>query len=277
MARIESTYKVSFDDGTVRLCYFPHSFQVNYPSPYYELIIQPILNYGDAGYHELDSSQRGLQMLKLDQTKALMPVLLYSSSDFKTKMQPIYVVNMKYIAGRKICFREFNDYFFGISHKVTSSVGEIAIEDFEFSMNSFHDLHLQNLKYNRSLSLPDYIQSQMFVAMESDSFIDHMFALHLFYSNIAESITTSLLGTKGQQNSMEFVMKRILPRHFLNLVKASAATIVNSAMDIDPPDDISLKEANRSQIFPWTNGWRRDSYDANRLKFKVRSLMFCSF
>ena len=79
MARIESTYKVSFDDGTVRLCYFPHSFQVNYPSPYYELIIQPTLNYGDAGYHELDSSQRGLQMLKLDQTKAPMPVLLYSA------------------------------------------------------------------------------------------------------------------------------------------------------------------------------------------------------
>ena len=128
MARIESSYKVSFDDGTVRLCYYSTNFE---------------LRRWWLSWTRLIAKRPSNTQIGPDKGAHHASITFYSSSDFKTKMQSI--------AGRKICFRQFNDYFFGISHKVTSSEGEIAIENFEFSMNSFHDLYLQNLKYNRSL------------------------------------------------------------------------------------------------------------------------------
>ena len=264
-----STYKVQIDNLTTKLCYFPYGFEMNRPSQYYELIIEggPLLKYGDRGYHDLCVYVRGLQKVKLDTRHSNW--IRCDQADFDNKMQPIYVVNMRFVEGRKICFREFTDYFFGISHKIDISGEDTEIEASDFLMNSFHDLHTSQLNPT-IISLTDYIRSDMRVAMVSDIFIDQMFATHLFYSRLAQLITKALLQNRGESDSVRFEMIGVLPAHFQLLVRASAATVTDSAMEIDRPEYLSLIEVTRSQIIPWTNGWRQDAYTANRLRLTVR-------
>lgn len=273
MAHDVSTYKVQFDNLETKLCYFPLGFAINRLNIYQELIIEggPPLKYGDVGYHDLSVHVRGLQKVKLDTRNSPMHTLMYDRTDFKMKMQPIYVVNMRFVEGRKICFREFTDYFFGISHKIDTNGEDVEIEIEEFLMNSYHELHTAQLDPSTtSIPLTDYILTDMREAMVSDSFIDQMFAIHLFYSRFAQLITKALLQNRGESDSIRFEMDGVLPTHFQKLVRAIAATVIDSAMEIDRPEYLSRNEVTRSQIIPWTNGWRQDGYTANRLRLTVR-------
>ena len=205
-------------------------------------------------------------MLKLDETVVPMPTLMYSLLDAKAKMQPIFVVNLKFLVGRKIIYREGSNHFFGIANKITTH-GEIDVDANEFHMNSFHDLHIESLANNFNESMPTYIQSTMFEAVASNCFIDQQYARHLFCIDLADMITRHLLKTKGMTTSMDFKMRGVLPIHFAMLAKES--TIMTDAVDIDYPGTVSLKEAVQVHIFPWTNGWRQAQFDANLLCFEV--------
>ena len=90
---------------------------------------------------------KGLQFLKLDASVAPMAALTLSTSDARAKMQPIFVVNVKFVIGRKIFHREFSNHFYGIENKITLQ-GEIAISPDEFPMNSYHDAHIESLMDN---------------------------------------------------------------------------------------------------------------------------------
>jgi hypothetical protein len=185
-----STYEVMFDnDSAKRLLFFPYGFSIGIPALFYEFQIEKPLQFGERGYEDVIVHKRGLNIAILDQ-RSQPKSRIFSSADFKLRMRSIYVVNLKYLLGRKIFFREFNSYFFGISHKLTVAGGDIPtdIDDSEFPMNTFHDVHFEALKYRRSISMADYIHSPMFESFDSQYFIDQMHALHLCYCKVCSYI-----------------------------------------------------------------------------------------
>jgi len=151
MAQYQSTYKVKLGN-TVKMLFFPFGFREGIPSQYEELVsdIAP-LQFEDMGYNEVPIHKRGLFVVKLDKTK--MGILNFSTEESKSRMTPIYVVNMKYLIGKKITFREFVNYFFSVEVKITAT-GEEGIGDEEFPMNTYHDEHVSYLLQHRPQGVP---------------------------------------------------------------------------------------------------------------------------
>ena len=179
MAQYQSTYKVKLGD-TVKMLFFPFGFREGIPCQYEELVsnIAP-LQFGDMGYNVVHIIKRGLFIVKLDKTK--MGSLNFSTEESKSRMKPIYVVNMKYLIGRKITFQEFVNYFFSVEVKITAT-GEEGIGDEEFPMNTYHDDHVSYLLQHRPQGVPlqEYFLLGISNTMSSSCFINQMHAQHLF-------------------------------------------------------------------------------------------------
>ena len=88
---------------------------------------------------------------------------------------------------------------------------------------------------------------------------------------IAGSITDALLRSKGEQNQMEAKIPNLLPLFFHRFVKDCTGTHLMETVvrETHCTDSVSMLETSRTHTFPWINGWRRDHYDANRIKFTV--------
>ena len=184
MAHYQSTYRVKVGEN-VKLLFFPLGFHEGLPNLFEELVIGEVpLKFGEAGYNEVPIHKRGLNILKLDKTKT--GSLLLTSEERKAKMKPIYVVNMKYLEGKKLAFQEFVDYFFSIEVKILFTGVEQKIDKGEFPMNSYHDEHINYLLQHtpHGVRLHDFLQLGMFDSLNANSFINQMHAQHLFYLKV---------------------------------------------------------------------------------------------
>jgi hypothetical protein len=108
-----STYEVMFDnDSAKRLLFFPYGFSVGIPALFYEFQIEKPLQFGERGYEDVIVHKRGLNIAILDQ-RSQPKSRIFSSADLKLRMRSIYVVNLKYLLGRKISFENLTVIFLG--------------------------------------------------------------------------------------------------------------------------------------------------------------------